>query len=361
MTEIPVTYDNGSRFAHINTVIKDTDVYLFDALTGRQGDNGRRVYMQFFDRNFPHDLTGETVELQGKDVKGVTKTSASLERVFSPKAGTCSFLVPGAFYQAAGPYQNAYFVIKKVGTDQVVSTIPVSFSVMENAVFMTTGESVPYLANVDGKIADVAKRVDSVTTAFNETLNTINDGATAVANQVTQYMKQLKDNQVATLGGANNFTSTNHFSNLIVDNWSGSAVDGLKSYVTDQVRAGVGSIKIPTAFNGTAGSRNITISNGATNSSANDSLYAWKEDYGGGFWKIFGVGKVHVNSLTQGGHFNIQLPWDVNDGDFIIGESFTDYMSKAEIMNGHIEFYMYAGDYSNQEVWIDFTVAHTPS
>lgn len=352
---------HSGKFAVIDTDIKNTDSYLFDDLNGRQGDEGRRVYLQIRDNGFPHDLTGETVLLYGKDVKGVTKTTDLMEHVFSPKAGTLSFLIPGVFYQAAGPYQNAYFVIKKTGTDQVVSTIPVSFTVMENAVFMTTGESVPYLANVDGKIADVAKRVDSVTTAFNETLNTINDSATAVANQVTQYMKQLKDNQVATLGGANNFTSTNHFANLIVDNWSGSAVDGLKSYVTDQVRAGIGNIKIPTPFSGTAGSRSITVSNGATTSSASDSLYAWKEDYGNGYWKIFGVGKVHVISLTQGGHFNIQLPWDVNDGDFIIGESFTDYMSKAEILNNHIEFYMYAGDYSNQEVWIDFTVAHTPS
>ena len=359
MAEYEVQY--SGKFAVIDTDIKSSDTYLFDGLNGRQGDNGRRVYVQFKDNGFPHDLNGETVELQGKDAQGMTKTTDSMEHVFSAKAGTCSFLIPGAFYQAAGPYQNAYFVIKKTGTEQVVSTIPVSFSVLENAVFMTTGESVPYLANVDGKIADVAKRVDSVTTAFNETLNTINDSATAVANQVTQYMKQLKDNQVATLGGANNFTSTNHFANLIVDAWSGSAVDDLKSYVTDQVKAGVGNIKIPQSFSGTAGSRDITISNGATTSSAADSLYAWKEDFGGGYWKIFGVGKVHVISLTQGGHFNIQLPWDVNDGDFIIGESFTDYMSKAEIMNGHIEFYMYAGDYSNQEVWIDFTVAHTPS
>ena len=135
-------------------------------------------------------------------------------------------------------------------------------------------------------------------------------------------------------------------------------MDSLKTYVSDQVKAGVGSIQ---SFSGTQGSRNITISNGASKSSATDSLYAWKEDFGNGYWKIFGVGKVHVDNLTQGGHFNIQLPWDVNDGDFIIGESFTDYMSKAEILNNHIEFYMYAGDYSNQEVWIDFTIAHTPS
>lgn len=356
MADYQVPYTG--RFAVIDTDIKSTDSYLFDGLNGRQGDNGRRVYIQFKDNGFPHDLTGETVELQGKDAKGMTKTTESMEHVFSPKAGTCSFLVPGAFYQTAGPYQPAYFVIKKTNTDQVVSTIPVSFSVMENAVFMTTGESVPYLASVDGKIADVAKRVDSVTSAFNATLNTINDSATSVANQVTQYMKQLKDNQVATLGGANNFTSTNHFDNLIVDAWSGSAVDSLKTYVSDQVKAGVGSIQ---SFSGTQSSRNITISNGASKSSATDSLYAWKEDYGNGYWKIFGVGKVHVISLTQGGHFNIQLPWDINDGDFIIGESFTDYMSKAEILNNHIEFYMYAGDYSNQEVWIDFTVAHTPS
>lgn len=356
MAEYEVQY--SGKFAVIDTDIKSTDSYLFDGLNGRQGDEGRRVYLQIRDNGFPHDLTGETVELHGKDAKGMTKTTASMEHVFSAKAGTLSFLIPGAFYQAVGDYQNAYFVIKKTGTDQVVSTIPVSFTVMENAIFMTTGESVTYLANVDGKIADVAKRVDSVTTTFNETLNTINDSATSVANQVTQYMKQLKDNQVATLGGANNFTSTNHFTNLIVDAWSGSAVDSLKSYVTDQVKAGVGSIQ---SFSGTQGSRDITISNGASKSSATDSLYAWKEYFGNGYWKIFGVGKVHVDSLTQGGHFNIQLPWDINDGDFIIGESFTDYMSKAEILNNHIEFYMYASDYSNQEVWIDFTIAHTPS
>lgn len=356
MADYEVQY--SGKFAVIDTDIKSTDSYLFEGLNGRQGDEGRRVYLQIRDNGFPHDLTGETVELHGKDAKGMTKTTASMEHVFSAKAGTLSFLIPGAFYQAVGDYQNAYFVIKKTGTDQVVSTIPVSFTVMENAIFMTTGESVPYLANVDGKIADVAKRVDSVTTAFNETLNTINDSATSVANQVTQYMKQLKDNQVATLGGANNFTSTNHFANLIVDAWSGSAVDDLKSYVTDQVKAGVGSIQ---SFSGTQGSRDITISNGASKSSASDSLYAWKEYFGNGYWKIFGVGKVHVDSLKQGGHFNIQLPWDVNDGDFIVGESFTNYMSKAEISNGHVEFYMYAGDYSNQEVWIDFTIAHTPS
>ena len=83
---------NG-RYFKVNTVISGSDSYLIPGLNGRQGDDGRRVYLQFLDGEYPHDLTGEKVELQGKDAKGVTKTSVSLEHVYSAKAGTCSFLM----------------------------------------------------------------------------------------------------------------------------------------------------------------------------------------------------------------------------------------------------------------------------
>lgn len=353
MADITVNYTG--KFAKIDTDIKSTDAYLFDALNGRQGDNGRRVYIRFLDNGFPHDLTGETVELQGKDAKGMTKTTESMEHVFSPSAGTCSFLVPGAFYQAAGPYQNAYFVIKKANTDQVVSTIPVSFSVMESAVFMTAGESVPYLANIDGNLDAVSKRVASITSSYNDMLDTINDGVSGIGKQVADYMKQLNEKNVATQGGSNSFTGTNHFANIIVDSMSGAGVDSIKAYVDNQVKSGIGSINLPQGVTVSPSSRDLTIYNGASVSSAADRLYVWKEAYPGAV-KIYGVGKVHVDNVPNGNNFHIKLPYEIHDGDYIMGESFTDHKTKAEIFNNEVQVTLYDG-VSNQDVWIDFEIA----
>lgn len=353
MADITVNYTG--KFAKIDTDIKSTDSYLFDALNGRQGDNGRRVYIRFLDNGFPHDLTGETVELQGKDAKGMTKTTQSMEHVFSAKAGTCSFLIPGAFYQAAGPYQSAYFVIRKESTEQAVSTIPVSFSVLENAVFMTTGELTPYLSNVDGKIDTISKRIASITETYNTTLDTIDSGVNSIGKQVADYMKQLQSGHVATTDGSNSFTGSNHFSNLVVDNLSGAGVDALKSYVENEVKAGVGSIKLPQSIQNSGTTRDIKFSQGASKSSANDSLMVWKESYAGGT-KIFGSGKVHVDKLGDGDHFHLDLPWNVQEGAFIIGESYTSNMTKMEAVGGGIDVTIWGG-ITNAEVWIDFMVS----
>lgn len=353
MADITVNYTG--KFAKIDTDIKSTDSYLFDALNGRQGDNGRRVYIRFLDNGFPHDLTGETVELQGKDAKGMTKTTQSMEHVFSAKAGTCSFLVPGAFYQAAGPYQSAYFVIRKESTEQAVSTIPVSFSVLENAVFMTTGELTPYLSNVDGKIDTISKRIASITETYNTTLDTIDSGVNSIGKQVADYMKQLQSGKVATTDGSNSFTGSNHFSNLVVDNLSGAGVDALKSYVENEVKAGVGSIKLPQSIQNSGTTRDINFSQGASKSSANDSLMVWKESYAGGT-KIFGSGNVHIDKLGDGDHFHLDLPWNVQEGAFIIGESFTPHMTKMEAVGGGIDVTIWGG-ITNAEVWIDFMVS----
>lgn len=353
MADISVEYTG--QFAKIDTDIKSTDSYLFDGLNGRQGDNGRRVYIQFLDRGFPHDLTGETVELQGKDSKGMTKTTQTMEHVYSAKAGTCSFLVPGAFYQAAGPYQNAYFVIRKSGTDQAVSTIPVSFTVMENAVIMTSGELTPYLSQVDGKLDAVSKRVAGITDSYNTMLDTISTGVSSIGKQVADYMQQLQSGHVATTDGSNSFTGSNHFSNLVVDNLSGAGVDALKSYVENEVKAGVGSIKLPQSIQNSGTTRDIRFSQGASKSSANDSLMVWKESYAGGT-KIFGSGKVHIDKLGDGAHFHLDLPWNVQEGAFIIGESYTSNMTKMEAVGGGIDVTIWGG-ITNAEVWIDFMVS----
>src|SRR5699024_2139033 len=102
------------------------------------------------------------------------------EHVFSAKAGTCSFLVPGAFYQAAGPYQSAYFVIRKESTEQAVSTIPVSVSVLDNAGFLTTGELTPYLSILDGKIDTIPKRIAAMSEPYDTPLETIESGGNSI-------------------------------------------------------------------------------------------------------------------------------------------------------------------------------------
>lgn len=229
---------------------------------------------------------------------------------------------------------------------------------MENAVFMTTGESVPYLANVDGKLDAVSKRVTSITSSYNDMLDTISDGVSGIGKQVADYMKQLSEKNVATQGGSNSFTGTNHFANIIVDSMSGKAVDDLKAYTANEVnavKASIGNIKLPQSVSVGADSRDLTIYNGASTSSAVDSLYVWQETYPGAI-KIYGVGKVHVDSVSNGDNFHIKLPYDLRAGDFIIGESYTDHKTKAEIVNGEVQVTLYDG-VSNQDVWIDFEIA----
>lgn len=246
-------YMNG-KFAKVNTHIGDgSDTYLIPGLNGRQGDDGRRLYLQFYDGNFPHDLTGETVELQGKDAQGRTKTSVSLEHVYSAKAGTCSFLVPGPFYQAAGPYTNAYFVIKKADTGQAVSTIPVAMTVVENAVFMTTNESETYLDEYEGRLLKFQKLLDQWMEGSGGQIEGVQKLIGTAQNQAAELMKQIQDNHMAKLDGVNDFTGTNtfgtaHISNATLDNatigsLSGAALQKIYNYVNQALNSAKGSFE----------------------------------------------------------------------------------------------------------------------
>lgn len=229
------TVDMNGRYAVVNTVLNQSDSYLIPGLNGRQGDEGRRVYLQFYDGQFPHDLTGQKVELQGKDAKGVTKTSVSLEHVYSPKAGTCSFLIPGAFYQAAGPYQNAYFVIKTADTNQAVSTIPVQFNVEENAVFMTTGESETWLDEYNGQLKQYADLLKNWVTSSGDQISANQKLIDAAQDRINEMIKQIHDNNLAQTTGNNDWSGSNHFTGpTTIDNLTSPALDKQVSNMQNQ-------------------------------------------------------------------------------------------------------------------------------
>ncbi|MGM9907335.1 hypothetical protein [Limosilactobacillus sp.] len=320
--------DMNGKFYKINTIINgSSDSYLVPGLNGRQGDDGRRVYLQFFDGNVTHDLTGEKVELQGKDAKGVTKTSVSLEHVYSAKAGTCSFLIPGAFYQAAGPYQTAYFVIKKADTDQAVSTIPVKMNVMENAVFMTTGESQTWFDEYNGQLKIYADMLKDWLNDSGSQIKANQASINAAQTAISDMFKQIQDNHLAKTTDSNTWTAANHFTGLTtIDNLSSPALDKQMSNMQNQFSQlsnsiskslGAGLPKYTDFW-----SRDYTWGPNLSKPNNGNDFALSRFTLANNMAIIWGRGDVKVNH-NGGDSFwesTLTIPWQVNSASFFISD-----------------------------------------
>ncbi len=315
--------DMNGRYAVVNTVINQSDGYLIPGLNGRQGDEGRRVYLQFYDGKFPHDLTGQKVELQGKDAKGVTKTSVSLEHVYSQKAGTCSFLVPGAFYQATGPYQNAYFVIKTADTNQAVSTIPVKFTVEENAVFMTTGESQTWFDEYNGQLQNYANLLKQWVTSSGDQIAANQKLINAAQDRINEMIKGIHDNNLAQTTGNNDWSGSNHFSGPVtIDNLTSPALD--KQMQNMQAQFGQFSRSITSSLSNYTDywSRDYTWGPGLSKPNNGNDFALSRFSLSNNCYLIWGRGDVKIdhNGGDQYWESTLTVPWTINSACLFLGD-----------------------------------------
>lgn len=317
---------NG-RYFKVNTVISGSDSYLIPGLNGRQGDDGRRVYLQFLDGEYPHDLTGEKVELQGKDAKGVTKTSVSLEHVYSAKAGTCSFLIPGVFYQAAGPYQTAYFVIKKADTDQAVSTIPVQMTVMENAVFMTTGESQTWFDEYNGQLKQYADTLKTWIDGSGSQIEANQQLINSAQNKINDMVKQIQDNHLAKTTDNNDWSGSNHFTGPVtIDNLSSPSLDKQVTNLNTQFSQlsnsiskslGAGLPKYTDYW-----SRDYTWGPNLNKPNNGNDFALSRFTLANNMALIWGRGDVKVNHSGGDTYWEstLTIPWQINSASFFISD-----------------------------------------
>lgn len=132
------------KYVVLDTTVGSTRSVAVPQLSGHQGDAGRTVYLAVMDGTVPHNMDGQKLVLKAKDASGTPKVSDTMTAVISSSGGLVEFTVPSQFYQADGPYSMAYFELKSTSDDTVISTIDVSFEVLESATIMTTGQSEVY-------------------------------------------------------------------------------------------------------------------------------------------------------------------------------------------------------------------------
>ncbi|MFL2019444.1 glycerophosphodiester phosphodiesterase family protein [Weissella hellenica] len=188
--------DKQGRFVILDTTLAKTDATLIDELSGRQGDNGRVVYFALKDGQFPHDLTGQDVQLEVKDSAGKVKVIHGINERVSDEGGLFNLIIPAEVYQASGDVQEAYLaVVDDKGVK--IASIPIAFTVFENGIIISANASQDYLSSVDKMIADAYKKIDDLT-AYYDTLNDKIDDLTNVVNK----------NQVALLNSDNTFSKS---------------------------------------------------------------------------------------------------------------------------------------------------------
>ena len=188
--------DKQGRFVILDTTLAKTDATLIDELSGRQGDNGRVVYFALKDGQFPHDLTGQDVQLEVKDSAGKIKVIHGINERVSDEGGLFNLIIPAEVYQASGDVQEAYLaVVDDKGVK--ITSIPIAFTVFENGIIISANASQDYLSSVDKMIADAYKKIDNLTTYY----DTLNDKIDDLTNAVNK-------NQVALLNSDNTFSKS---------------------------------------------------------------------------------------------------------------------------------------------------------
>lgn len=236
----------------LDTTIPPTRTADVDAMNGRQGDDMRAIPIAFTDSGQPHDLTNTSITLKVLDAEGVVKVSDKVIRMVDATGGLVLFGVPAKVYQSIGQVQRAYFVLKDKtaeGDNQVISSVNVSFTIMENGIDLTQQDNTTYVSKLDGLLD--------------------------------------KTDSLVTMDGDNKFTGSNSFKSIHVDSLSAPALDSLTSSVASvsdgitSAAASVSSLSSATSSNFTSLSESLSTvsssvdsltSNASANSAAVSSL-----------------------------------------------------------------------------------------
>lgn len=164
-----------------------------EALNGRQGDNMRSIPIAFTDDGQPHDLTDTKITLKVLDASGVVKVSDKIINLVDAKAGLVVFGVPNQIYEAVGQVQRAYFTLEDKlldGSTQTISTVNVSFRVLENGIDITKAKSTIYISALD-RVVGSAGAVLTTIGDNHLTGHNVIDNLT-VKNLVNDEVEQIK-------------------------------------------------------------------------------------------------------------------------------------------------------------------------
>lgn len=216
--------DTQGQYYVVDTTVDPSTTANIKALNGRQGDTMRRVAIAVVDDDQPHDLTNSKIELRGQDSAGVVKISDIVLNMVSPTGGLLIFGVPAAFYQHAGQYQHAYFVITDKdaeGNTTSTSTVNVNFTVLENGIEVSNVDSTIYISSVDRLLSQAKSRVEAV--------KIMGDNAEAT---IKGYEDMIQSNAFPTKKADNDWTGTNSFTTVNIDSLNNKQLSDVSNAVT---------------------------------------------------------------------------------------------------------------------------------
>ena len=308
------------KYVVLDTTVGSTRSVIVPQLSGHQGDSGRIVYLAIKDGTTPHNMDGQKLVLKAKDASGTPKVSDTMTAVDSSAGGLVQFTVPAQFYQADGPYSTAYFELRSTTTDTVISTINVSFEVLESATIMTTGQSEIYNNSM-------SNTMESINASINNQLQVLQDqvsNAAALAKTAQSSLDALtaaaKANSFAALAGDNTFTGNNNFSGTTtINNLNSPTLDSLKSTLTNNINAVSNSVS--SQLSGKlnvedAWTRNYTLGGAFNAPSGGTNQFALSRfKIMDGLVIITGRGDLVINSANEYYEGTITLPWVVDNAD----------------------------------------------
>lgn len=197
----------AKNYVELNTNLDINQTVIVPALNGRQGDNDREVGFWIKEGKFPMDLSNKTIKLFAKDASGVVKETESINDRTGITAGRFTLLIQKEFYQAVGQVEDSFIQISDKESGQIVSTIPVSFTVLENKMVVTQTQSQLYLDTVQKTIDNFNERIKSAGTNL-EVLENAQKHLQSVVDNINQefnsdlFAKTKEDN---TFKGNNTF------------------------------------------------------------------------------------------------------------------------------------------------------------
>lgn len=178
------------------------DVVLQFPTVGRVRDKNVDIPLWVKYDGKPYDLTGHRLGFYGRDAKGVAKIA--LQDPVGPaiEAGRVTFRMPGAAFQAAGQYQEAWFRIEKDG--QLVSSLNVKFNVLENNVEFGVDDE-PYYSDIEKLIADFKAAIANskndalkIIAEYKQKFQEVTTDATWLMDQLDIIKAKIKSNDIAT-------------------------------------------------------------------------------------------------------------------------------------------------------------------
>lgn len=192
---------------------EQTDVTLIEQLNGRQGDSGRVVYFSLKDGNTPHNISNQNIAIIVKDAVGKIKILSTVNNVISSVGGLFSMIMPGELYQASGDVQEAFMQISD-NNNTVLSSIPITFTVVANNIIMTANASQDYIESVQKAIDQANDLIKGLTS---------NIEAQSAAYKSLQVSLQtitaaINSNQIAVKNADNIYSGSNTFNGAVVVN-----------------------------------------------------------------------------------------------------------------------------------------------